>query len=536
MLGAALLKDLRLLARDRAGLVFLTIAPVVVITVAGLSLASLYGADPRGTSAYLLPVADEDGGRIGETVRARLAGESRVLVEEVADREAARDLVRRQVAGAALVIPPGTTAAVGRGEPAALLLYTDPVKYLEVANVRLLVEELRHGIEAAARARAAARLEKERAHATRARVRFERAAQGLKRSLEEVSARLRAARADAERRLAAAEAEATAAAAQARTQLDAALAPLRSFLATLSAREQAFAEWLAAARAAAGRYADRLPPPPAPPEVPPALAGLAADPEGFLRRALPAAALPHVALPPSPALPRLVFPALPALPAAHLPGALRIAEMSVTGAPAQLNTFDQNVPGFSVTFLLLGMLLGVSLGLLDERDWGTLERLRAMPAPFATTLVAKLLARFLVGVVQLAVLFAVGRVAFGISLGPQPWALALPAAGIVFAGTTFGLVVAAVARSRESVLPLGSIVIVTMAAVGGCWWPIDLEPRWMREVALAFPTTWAMAAFNDLMIRRQTVAAAVRPTAVLFGYGLVYLAVGIVAFRQHRSA
>src|SRR5581483_6046684 len=153
MLGAALLKDLRLLARDRAGLVFLTIAPVVVITVAGLSLASLYGADPRGTSAYLLPVADEDGGRIGETVRARLASESRVLVEEVADREAARDLVRRQVAGAALVIPAGTTAAVGRGEPAALLLYTDPVKYLEVANVRLLVEELRHGIEAAARAR-----------------------------------------------------------------------------------------------------------------------------------------------------------------------------------------------------------------------------------------------------------------------------------------------------------------------------------------------------------------------------------------------
>ena len=42
-LVAALAKDLRLLARDRAGLIFLTIAPIVVITVAGLSLASLYG-------------------------------------------------------------------------------------------------------------------------------------------------------------------------------------------------------------------------------------------------------------------------------------------------------------------------------------------------------------------------------------------------------------------------------------------------------------------------------------------------------------
>jgi ABC-2 type transport system permease protein len=132
----------------------------------------------------------------------------------------------------------------------------------------------------------------------------------------------------------------------------------------------------------------------------------------------------------------------------------------------------------------------------------------------------------------MAVLLAIGRLAFGVSLGPQPWALALPVVGIVFAGTAFGLVVAGLARSRESVLPLGSIVIVTMAAVGGCWWPIDLEPRWMRRVALAFPTTWAMAGFNDLMIRRQTVRAALLPTAVLLGYGLLYLAVGLILFRR----
>jgi ABC-2 type transport system permease protein len=93
-------------------------------------------------------------------------------------------------------------------------------------------------------------------------------------------------------------------------------------------------------------------------------------------------------------------------------------------------------------------------------------------------------------------------------------------------------VVAGLARSREAVLPLGSIAIVTMAAVGGCWWPIDLEPHWMQRVALAFPTTWAMAAYNDLMIRRQSFAAALRPTAVLLAYGLAYLALGLALFRR----
>ena len=53
-LAAALGKDLRLLARDRVGLAFLTLAPIVVISVAGLSLAALYGDAPRGGVAPVL--------------------------------------------------------------------------------------------------------------------------------------------------------------------------------------------------------------------------------------------------------------------------------------------------------------------------------------------------------------------------------------------------------------------------------------------------------------------------------------------------
>ena len=191
------------------------------------------------------------------------------------------------------------------------------------------------------------------------------------------------------------------------------------------------------------------------------------------------------------------------------------------------------MPGFGVTFLLLGVLLGVSLGLLDERDWGTLDRLRATPTPLAVVLVAKLAARMVVGLGQMALLFAVGRVAFGVSLGPQPWALALPTAGIVAAGTAFGLVVAGVTRSREAVLPVGSIVVLTMAAAGGCWWPIDLEPPWMRTAALAFPTTWAMDAYNDLMIRGRPARAVLGATAVLFAFAAAYLLIGLVLFRRH---
>src|SRR5439155_20839703 len=176
--------------------------------------------------------------------------------------------------------------------------------------------------------------------------------------------------------------------------------------------------------------------------------------------------LPPVAAPAPPALPAFDLPSLPEPPAGRLPGPLALEETSVTGAPRRLNTFDRTVPAFGVTFPLLGVLFGVSLGLLDEHEWGTLERVRSMPMSLATLLVAKLAARVAVGMVQMALLYLVVRLAFGVSLGPQPWALMLPTAGIVFVGTDFGLMVVATAPSRQTVLPLGLIALRSMEAAG----------------------------------------------------------------------
>jgi ABC-type multidrug transport system permease subunit len=535
---ALLMKDLRLLWHDRVGLTFLALAPLAVITVAGLSLSNLYGADPTGQTAYELPLADEDGGALGREIRSRLSGEEAVRLRPVESRAEAERLVRDKQAGTALVIPGGTQAALDAGRPASLVLYTDAVKYLERLNVRLRLLEMRDALAAeriettradagGARDRLARQLDRLRDEVGAARRRLTAAWEEAARARDEAA---RAAQASLTRQLATA---GNAYAERAAHELDRQLADVRTYLDTVAARRRDFEAWLGELRRLAGSHAQDIPPPPAFPEPPPALTQLLATGPVLPKPEPPAIRLP--APPPLPKPPTLAVPDIDLPQPPPVPGRIGFEERDVSGGSSHINTFDQNVPGFSVTFLLLGMLLGVSLGLLDERDWGTLDRLRTMPVSVSSVLGAKLLARFLVGVVQMILLFAVGRALFGISLGPQPWLLLLPTAGIVFAGTAFGLVVAALATSREAVLPIGSIAIVTMAAVGGCWWPIDLEPRWMRQVALAFPTTWAMEAFNDLMIRRRGLESALRPTAVMAAFGVLYLLVGTAVFRRRLT-
>jgi ABC-type multidrug transport system permease subunit len=195
-----------------------------------------------------------------------------------------------------------------------------------------------------------------------------------------------------------------------------------------------------------------------------------------------------------------------------------------------VNAFDQYVPGFGITFLLIGMMLGIALTLFDERDWGTLKRLQVSGAPLTGLLLGKLFARLIVGVAQMVLLFAVGWALFGITLGRSPLALLIPTIGISFAAAALGLVVASISPAHDSVMPLGVTVSMAMAAIGGCWWPLDFEPSWMRALANWMPTTWTMQAFNDLMIRNQPPSAALWPLAATLGLGTIFLAVGLICF------
>jgi len=558
-LGVIIAKDLRLLLRDRAALLFLTVAPLIVMSVAGFSLASLYGADPNEQAAYELPIVDEDGGDLAGQIEERLRSDNNLRLRRVASRAEAQQLVRDKVAGSALVIPAGTRDALVAGRPASLLLYTDPVKFLERINVALRVSKARDELADAERVRIVAELDEQRAK-VRAQL------DNLEATVERVRANLEAVRREAgeereraagaldaeiERLLAEVSGEIDARVKELVAQVDAAVAgrvgalqrPARAYLDELTTARREFEEWFAELQRLAASRADRIPEPPAFPEPPPELLRAIEQPPAPIEVPVN---LDLRILPPL----RAALDALDAiaagdvdvqipeleLPEAVIPAAsLGVEEISVDGGATQINAFDQNVPGFSITFMLLGMLFAVALGLLDERDWGTFDRVRSLPVSVLTIVVGKLASRFTVGVLQMIVLFAVGFVLFRISLGPQPLALLLPIVGIVFAGTALGLVVAAVAPSRDAVVPLGSIVILTMAAVGGCWWPIDLEPGWMRTVALAFPTTWAMDVFNDLMLRGRRADAVHESVAVLFAHGAAYLAVGLVLFRRRYS-
>ena len=561
-------KEFLLIRRDRVGLFMLLVAPIAVIAAAGFSLAKVYGGNAAPRGEYSIAVLDEDHGAVARAMLDAIASRPDLSIIHSSSRLDTQKSVReRKLAVVGIVIPAGTTNAIEHGRSARLILYTDPVKYLQTVKVELMLSELCRQISAGAaeqaRSQTAERartinqqLDQARESAAQVRSEAERLSTESDKERAAVVPKIRAHietamdRARGQAKLALdtemdriqRKIDANSSAQQAK------LDELKDYLDRLEIAHGQFQSWLGQLQTLAGSHARDIPPPPTIPTLPADLdlGGIKLAPVEDIRDARSrlenALTIPKVdvdlpELPSAPKIPLFNVPEIPVIdPNLAIPGTLGITEVDLSGkevgAVAGFNAFDLQVPGFSVTFLLIGMLMGVSLALIDENDWGTLERLRSASAPLWTTLTGKLMARFVVGFIQMGVLFAAGYVMFGISLGRSPAALMLPAAAIAFAGAAFGLVVAGIGRTRDAVLPVGAIVIMTMAAIGGCWWPIDFEPAWMQHIALALPTTWAMRAFNDLMIRKLAASSALIPTAVNFGFGIIYTMVGVAVARR----
>ena len=139
----------------------------------------------------------------------------------------------------------------------------------------------------------------------------------------------------------------------------------------------------------------------------------------------------------------------------------------------QLSAAAALVAGQAGLFLLFTVGFGV-LGLVTEREQGTLARLRSMPMPAGLIVGAKGLVSFILGVVATSVLLTVGGLFFDVSFG-SPLPVAVLILSVVAATTSLMFVIARVARTSEQASIAQSIVALTLGLAGGAFFPISAQ-------------------------------------------------------------
>ncbi len=195
--------------------------------------------------------------------------------------------------------------------------------------------------------------------------------------------------------------------------------------------------------------------------------------------------------------------------------------------------FQQTVPGTMVMMTLIVLLTSGAVLLVIERRAGLLRRLSYSPLPRGGIVLGKWLGKLLLGAVQIAFAMIAGTLLFDMDWGPNlPMVLVVLAAWAAFCASA-GLFLGSLARTEGQAVGLGVLATNVLAALGGCWWPIEVAPGWMQTLSKFLPTGWAMDAMHRL-VSFQAGAASALPHALALATGALVL--GFLAMRRFRFA
>jgi ABC-2 type transport system permease protein len=197
------------------------------------------------------------------------------------------------------------------------------------------------------------------------------------------------------------------------------------------------------------------------------------------------------------------------------------------------NGFKLSTPSITVMFVMIS-ILGMTASLAEERMAGILRRVGMMPVRKSQLLGGKLLATFLLGWVQFAVLVIFGEW-LGVGLGSALLATLVVASAYVLAVTAMALALATLTRSPSQASAIATVAWVVLVPLGGAWWPLILVPPWMRTLGHLSPVAWCLDALNALIFYHGTWADVLLPSSVLVLFAAAFFIFGMRRLDYHQG-
>jgi len=212
---------------------------------------------------------------------------------------------------------------------------------------------------------------------------------------------------------------------------------------------------------------------------------------------------------------------------------VKIDAEQVVGKDVKSPAATRIVGGYAVMFLLFA-LSNASAAFFDEKNSGVFQRVLSTPVTRAQLLWSRFLYGVLFGLGQLMALFFAGHLLYGVDVFGHLGNLILVCASVAAACTGFGMLLSAVTRSPDAARSLATLLVITMSACGGAWFPISLMPDFMQHIAHFTIVYWAIEGFGAVLWAGNSLVQLLPILGVLLGTTAVVMTIAI--WRFNRSA
>jgi ABC-type Na+ efflux pump permease subunit len=195
----------------------------------------------------------------------------------------------------------------------------------------------------------------------------------------------------------------------------------------------------------------------------------------------------------------------------------------------------QAVAGTSIMMLLFS-IAGIGGGLLEEKESGTLTRLLYSPIKATDILFGKMGAIIIVSISQLFIMFIFSWLAFGLDIFNDLLSLTVLTIAVAFSVSSFGIFLVSIAKTRQQLQNLSTIIILLMSALGGSMIPLFIMPTIMRKIAVISLNYWGIQGYYDIFWRMLPFTDVLPRIFVLLGIGILMLSISVPLFKRNISS
>ncbi len=196
-----------------------------------------------------------------------------------------------------------------------------------------------------------------------------------------------------------------------------------------------------------------------------------------------------------------------------------------------ISGFQVTVPGNGVLFgFFIAMMVAMSFS--SERHSGTWRRLLAAPVPRWKVLFGKLVPYYLIGCVQLGLIFGLGAGVFGMQVAGSVIALVVLTLMVVLCATSLGVLCASFGWTEKQIGSTVPVMLLVMGLLGGCMFPRLLMPPFMQQLGHCVPHSWALDGYYAVLVRQGTTIVDIAPSlGALAGFSALFAGLGLWRFK-----
>jgi ABC-2 type transport system permease protein len=201
----------------------------------------------------------------------------------------------------------------------------------------------------------------------------------------------------------------------------------------------------------------------------------------------------------------------------------------------KLATSEIMIPGLAgVVLVFIGTII-TSLGVVRERQSGTLEQLAVMPLRPRDVFLGKIVPYFVVAAIDLAVVLGVGIAIFGVPFRGSAAVFALGALLFLFVTLGIGVLISSVSQNQGQAIQLAVMTMLPQVLLSGLIFPLASIAAGVRWIAYLLPLTYFNEISRGVMLRAEPIGPLWQPFVYLAVLGAVVVTLATLRFRGYLA-